>query len=311
MATAAELESFVSSVVRPEDFDAFWEGVLAELESVPLEPELTPVPLRSTSEVNVYGAHYLSLGRLRIFGWYCVPARGSGPYPALLQVPGYKGEHGFPRSWAQKGVAVLSVAVRGKLGSHHQFNPGYPGLLTHGIESPDTYAYRGVISDCVRGVDFLLSQPEVDKDRIYARGASQGGGLTLITTALRPEIKGGAAGCPFLASFPDATRFGRTYPYNEINCYLRAYPDRKEQVLRTLSYFDAVNFTSRIHVPMAVGIPLNDTICPPQTQYAAYRNLAGPKDAWLIPNASHGSPVEYLDREGAWLEKLMDLPAGA
>jgi cephalosporin-C deacetylase len=201
------------------------------------------------------------------------------------------------------------VAVRGKLRSNEQFNPGYPGLLTSGIENPSAYAYRGVISDCARGIDFLLTRPEVDKGRIFAHGSSQGGGLTLITTALRQEIKGGAAACPFLCDFPDAMRLARTYPYNELNCYLRAYPDRMEQVLTTLSYFDAVNFTSRISCPMAVGIPLEDEICPPQTQYTAYRNLAGPKEVWLIPNAAHGSPAEYLDKESNWLRKLMGLSA--
>ena len=307
MATAVELETFVSSVVRPDDFGSFWDGVLSELRGLPLEPELSLVSLRSTPEVNVYEAHYRSLGGVRIAGWYCTPAQGTGPFPALIEFPGYKSEPGFPKHWAQQGVAVLSVAVRGKRRSHEQFNPGYPGLLTSGIESRDTYSYRGVVSDCVRGVDFLLTRPEVDKERIFAHGVSQGGGLTLITTALHPEIKGGASGCPFLCSFPDSMRLARTYPYNELNCYLRAYPDREEQVITTLQYFDAVNFTDRIRCPMAVGIPAEDAICPPQTQYAAYRNLAGPKEVWLIPNAAHGSPSEYVDKESAWLKKLMGL----
>lgn len=307
MATAAELEIFVSSIARPTDFDSFWEDVFTELRSVPLEPELSLLRLRSTPQVNVYEVHYRSLGGVRIAGWYGVPAQGSGPFPTLIQFPGYKGEPALPRNWAQRGVATLSVAVRGKLRSHEQFNPGYPGLLTSGIESPSTYAYRGVISDCVRGIDFLLTRPEVDGERIFAHGSSQGGGLTLITTGLRPEIRGGAAACPFLCAFPDAMRLARTYPYNELNCYLRAHPGQQEQVLTNLSYFDAVNFTGRITCPMAVGIPMEDAICPPQTQYAAYRNLAGPKEVWLIPNAAHGSPVEYLDKESAWLQKLMGL----
>ena len=307
MATVVELESFVSSVAPPADFDSFWEGVMAELRGVPLQSELTSVPFRSTPEVNVLEVRYLSLDGISIAGWYCVPAQGSGPFPSIIQFPGYKGEPGFSRNWAQRGVATLSVAVRGKLRSHEQFNPGYPGLLTSGIESPTTYAYRGIIADCVRGVDFLLTRPEVDRERIVSNGSSQGGGLTLITTALRPEIKGGAAGCPFLCSFPDSMRLSRTYPYNELNCYVRAYPDREAQVFTTLSYFDAVNFSGRIICPMAVGIPLEDDICPPSTQYAAYRKLAGPKEVWLIPHEAHGSSREYLERESAWLHNLMGL----
>ena len=88
MATAPELESFVSSVTCPPDFDSFWEKALAELkDNVPLEPEITPVPLRSTPDVNVYEVHYLSLGGIRIAGWYCVPAKGTGPLSHPDRVP--------------------------------------------------------------------------------------------------------------------------------------------------------------------------------------------------------------------------------
>ena len=307
MTTTAELETFVSSVLEPSDFGAFWEEVLAELQGIPLEPTLSLVPLRSTPEVNVYEANFVSMGGVCVAGWYCVPSKGAGPFPALIEFPGYQGEPTLPREWAHQGIATLSVAVRGKLRSDGQFNPGYPGLLTHGIESPSTYAYSGLISDCLRGIDFLLVRPEVDREQIFAHGTSQGGGLTMIASALRPEIKGGAASCPFLCAFPDAMELTRTYPYNELNCYLRASPNMKEQMLTTLSYFDAVNFARRIRCPMAVSIPLEDTICPPQTQYAAYQKLAGPKEVWLIPNAVHGSPSDYLNRERAWLQRLMGL----
>jgi len=147
MATSEDLEKFVTQVTRPQDFESFWRNVLAELREVPLEPRVSPVPLRSNGEVHVGQATYRSLGGLEIAAWYCVPARGHGPFPTIIHFPGYKGEPALRREWGRKGVVTLTVAVRGKLRSNGQFNPGYPGLLTYGIESPDTYGYRGVISD--------------------------------------------------------------------------------------------------------------------------------------------------------------------
>ena len=307
MATRQDLENFVSSVTRPEDFEAFWRGVLAELAEVPLEPRVSPAPLRSNEEVHVAQVTYRSLDGLEIAAWYCVPTEGEGPFPAIIQFPGYKGEPRLPREWGRQGVVTLSVAVRGKLHSNAQCNPGYPGLLTYGIESRDTYSYKGVISDCVRGVDFLLSRPEVDHDFIFACGSSQGGGLTLITTALRPEIKAGVSGYPFLCGFPDAMRMRRSYPYDELNCYAAAYPERVPQMLSTLRYYDAVNFSSQIHCPMAVGIAMSDEVCPPETSYAAYRNLSGPKELWLFPNSGHGNAHDYPAKETAWLEHHLGL----
>ena len=303
MATVEDLQKFVSQVTRPDDFEEFWAGVMAEASHVPLEARLTPQPMRSNENVKVAQATYHSLDGLEIAAWYCVPAQGEGPFPAIIQFPGYKSEPPLNRDWAAKGVITLTVAVRGKLRSNSKFNPGYPGLLTHGIESRETYSYRGVISDCARAVDFLLSRSEVDTQRIFAFGSSQGGGLTLITTALRPEIKGGVSGYPFLCCFPESMAMFRSYPYDELNCYARAYPERVPQMLETLRYFDAVNFVGWIDRPMVVGIALDDEVCPPETSFAAYAGLAGPKELWLFPNSGHGNAHEYPAKEAEWLER--------
>lgn len=303
MAMQSDLESFVTEVTCPDDFDSFWAGVLEELSGIPLDAGMVHDPLRSNPVATVHQVTYRSLDGLEIFAWYSVPAEGSGPFPAVLILPGYKSEPALRRDWANKGVAALSVAVRGKLPSSAEFNPGYPGLLTSGVESRDTYSYKGVIADCVRAVDFLLSRPEVDAERIYCSGSSQGGGLTLITSALRKEIKAGVSGYPFLCCYPESMRMQRSYPYDELSCYARAYPDRVDQALDTLRYFDAVNFASRIECPMVVGIAMEDEVCPPETSYAAYKNLGGERELWLFPNSGHGNAHEYPARETAWLQQ--------
>ncbi len=303
MATREDLEAFVTSVTCPDDFDEFWGQTLAALAGEPLEPSVVPDSLRSNRDVDVYRATYRSLDGVEIFGWYSVPSTGEGPFPAILALPGYKSEPALRRDWGRKGAAVLSLAVRGKLPSSARFNPGYPGLLTCGVESRDTYSYKGVISDCSRGVDFLLSRPEIDPERIYACGSSQGGGLTLATAGLRAEIKGGVAGYPFLCCYPESMNMLRSYPYDELSCYVRAYPEREAQMLNTLRYFDGVNFAPRVKCPVAVGIAMEDEVCPPETGYAAYDRLGGERELWLFPNSGHGNAHDYPGQETAWLEQ--------
>jgi cephalosporin-C deacetylase len=303
MASKTDLEAFTTSVTCPDDFDEFWGGILAQLGQEPLEASATHDPLRSNEDVKVYQASYRSLDGLEIFGWYSVPTMGEGPFPAILVLPGYKSEPALRRDWGRKGVAVLSVAVRGKLPSSAQFNPGYPGLLTYGIDSRETYSYRGVISDCSRGVDFLLSRSEIDSDQIFCCGSSQGGGLTLATAGIRSEIKGGVSGYPFLCCYPESMQMFRSYPYDELSCYVRAHPERESQMLATLRYFDGVNFATRIKCPMVVGIALEDEVCPPETSYAAYDRLAGERELWLFPESGHGNAHDYPKQETAWLER--------
>jgi cephalosporin-C deacetylase len=179
------------------------------------------------------------------------------------------------------------VAPRGKLRSTRQFNPGYPNLLTYNIVDRQTYAYRGFYVDAWRGIDFLLSRPEVDPTRIGVTGTSQGGGLTITTAAMRAEVRAAAAGAPYLCGFLDAIELTHTYPYEEINDYLRLHPDRRPAVEETLAYFDGLNFAAKIACPIIVNIGLLDNVCPPETGYALF-NKIGAKDKRLYTYEGHG-----------------------
>lgn len=270
---ATDISSYQCQVERPEDFDSFWQDVLAAAQQWPLNPQLEALPLRSTPEVEVSAAHFQSLDGVRIFGWYCIPKGVRGPLPALLYVPGYISDPPLHKLWAKRGYAVLSVGPRGKIRSHKQFNPGYPGLLVHNIVDCNTYSYRGFYVDALRGVDFLLSRPEVDVRRIGVFGSSQGGGLSLVAAALRKEIRAASIGAPYLCGFMDAIELTDGYPYEEINDYLRSYPQRREAVRRTLAYFDGINFASRITCPLIVNIGLQDNVCPPETGFAVFNAI--------------------------------------
>ncbi len=280
----------VTSVVRPGDFDAFWAEILAEVGEIPLNPTMERVGMRSTPEVDVYEIGYDSLDHLRIAGWYCVPRESylAPPYPGLLIVPGYISEPTLPKSWAKLGYAAVGVAPRGKLRSNGSFNPGYPGLLVRDIVDHYTYGYRGFYVDACRAVDFLRTRPEVNRDRIGVHGSSQGGALTITTAALRADaISCGAAGAPYLCGFMDAASLTESYPYEEINEYLRQYPERERRVRETVAYFDGINFAPSVRCPMLVYVGLGDDVCPPETGYDLDRALTCPKELHVYPRCAH------------------------
>ena len=263
-------DEFVSSVTRPDDFDAFWDQVQAELDTIPLDPEMVHVPERSTRDVDVYEIRYTSLHSLRIAGWYCRPKADylEGPYPGLAILPGYVSEPTLPKSWAKLGYAAVGVAPRGKLRSNGQYNPGYPGLLVDRIVDEQTYGYRGFYADALRAIDFMLTRPEIDAARIGVHGGSQGGALSLVTAALRPDVvRCGALAAPYLTGFMDAAALTHSYPYEEMNEYFRTYPERIDQVREVVSYFDCLNFAPKITAPLLVYIGLADDICPPETAF--------------------------------------------
>ncbi|MBT5318919.1 MAG: prolyl oligopeptidase family serine peptidase [Chloroflexi bacterium] len=274
---------FTSSAKRPSDFDSFWADTLSLLGSVPPNPTFTRDELRSDEDVDVFDVRYDSFGGMRIAGWYVRPAGRSTVMPGLLTVPGYVSEPKVPKEWARLGYATFSAAPRGKLRSNDVFNPGYPGLLMHNATDRDSYAYRGFYMDALRAFDILSAMPEVDSRRIGVTGSSQGGALTLLVAALRPNsVAVAAAGAPYLCSFMDSARLTHSYPYQEINDFLRLHPEQEEDIRGVFDYFDIHHFAPSVKAPIVVNIGLQDDVCPPETGFAVFGRI-GSSDKKLYP----------------------------
>ncbi|MDA0769884.1 MAG: acetylxylan esterase [Chloroflexi bacterium] len=280
-------EDYVCKVQKPADFDQFWDDVLGQAVLIPLNAETVADPLRTSDDIETFQVFYDSLDGVRIAAWYCVPRKRTGRLPAVLFLPGYQSDPPIPKDWARRGYAAITAAPRGKLRSNGQFNPGYPNLLTHNIIDRNTYSYRGFYVDAWRAVDYLLSRDEVDDSRIGVAGSSQGGGLTITTAAMRQEIAVASAGAPYLCGFTDAIDLEVSYPYEEINDYLRLHPGHRAEVERTLAYFDGISFADRISCPTIVNIGLQDNVVPPETGYALF-NAIGSSDKRLYAYDGHG-----------------------
>ncbi len=281
-------ENATVEVELPDDFDDFWAAGLADCASYPLDAVLTEMPALSTDNVIVYDLRYTSYGGLRIAGWYTVPRDRPAPYPALVTIPGYISEPTVPKEWSELGYAALAVAPRGKLRSNAVFNPGYPGLLTHNIVDANTYGYRGFYLDVVRAVEVLLDRPEVDNLRIGLQGSSQGGGLGISTAALLPDvIRCVAAGAPYLCGIMTAPTLTRSYPYEEINEYLRLHPKDVDRVRETVAYYDGLNFAPKVQAPTLLYLGLEDDVCPPETGFALHRVLTCETTLLTFPHCAH------------------------
>ena len=242
----------MSSLCSQTAFDRYWAALDQDLARYPAAPELERLPLRSTDFATVYALRLTSIGPYRIFGYYSVP-HGGGPFPGLLVTPRYGSVNHLPHYDDRRRYAALVLMHRGQRLADQPFQAAYPGLLTLGIDDPATYIYRGIVADCIRGAEFLCARPEVDP----ARRAIVGDDLALIAAARRPHFT--AAQIGGLLFYQMLAACGRTesYPLEEINDHLRAYPERRAAVAHTLTFFDPQHHAVRVTAAtlLAVGAP--------------------------------------------------------
>ena len=287
-----EPEKIISPRDAKPDFEAFWEATRAELDNVKPNYKLTLIPERSTGAKNIYHVEMMSYGNVKIEGYYAAP-KAKGVYPAIAVYMGYGSEPYFPHTDGNPGYAEFILSVRGQ-GIQKATNT-YGDWIVWGLESKETYYYRGAFMDLVRAVDFLVSRPEVDKKNIVAEGGSQGGAFTLAACALDNRIKAGAPTIPFLSDYRDYFEIVG-WPRSAFETYLAAHPDRTwDEVYDVLTYFDIKNLTGQIKCPIIMAAGLQDEVCPPHTNFAGYNLIPSEKQYRIYHNQAHSTPAEWYE----------------
>src|SRR5512133_747229 len=209
LATAGfEPEKIQPTIKNPDDFDTFWTNAIGEARKINLDPKLTLMPERCTSDVNVFQISFQNeVNGSRIYGILAVPKK-PGKYPAILKVPGagirpYSGDS----KTASLGFITLEIGIHGipvNLDPEVYNNLASGALSNYNnirMNNRDAFYYKRVYLGCVRAVDFIFSLPEFNGTDIAVTGGSQGGALSIVTAGLDKRIKYLAALYPALCDF--------------------------------------------------------------------------------------------------------------
>ncbi|WP_030904967.1 acetylxylan esterase [Streptomyces sp. NRRL F-5126] len=280
-----ELRAYRGSTTAPQDFDVFWHKTLEEARAHELEVGFVEVGT-GLHTVQVHDVTFAGFGGHPVKGWLRLPADASKPLPLVVEFVGYGNGRGLPHEhllWPSTGRAHFVMDTRGQGSAFGGGGdtpdpvgaaPSYPGFMTRGIENPEDYYYRRVITDAVRAVEAARAHPLTDAAHTTVVGHSQGGGLALAVGGLVPDLAAVAPDCPFLCDFPRSVKLTDRPPYREIGQYLKTHRGGTTNVLHTLSYFDGVHFAARGRTPALFSTGLEDQVCPPSTVCAAFNTWA-------------------------------------
>jgi cephalosporin-C deacetylase len=304
LATAAyEPEKIQPTVRDPADFDSFWTSAIEQARKLSLDPKITLMPERCTSDVNVYQISFQNDAfSSRIYGILAIPKK-PGKYPAILKVPGagirpYAGDARL----ASLGFITLEIGIHGIPVNldpqvYMDLNGGaLAGYNNIRMNDRNTHYYKRVYVGCVRAVDFLYTLPEFNGTDVAVTGGSQGGALTIVTACLDKRIKFAAAMYPALC---DHTGYLNKRAGGWPHYFKNAEPKPGE--VETLQYYDVVNFARRVTVPGFYTWGYNDLTCPPTSMYSAYNVITAPKELHIFQETGHWTFPEQTEMLNSWL----------
>jgi cephalosporin-C deacetylase len=294
----AELRTYTGRSPRPADFDGFWENGLSEMRG--LDPDLCFVLAKFQAKNAICSdVYFTGVGGARIHAQYVRPAAVKDPIPCVLMFHGYSGDAGEwsgKLAYANMGVAVLALDARGQ-GGYSQDLGGVTGTTLHGHiirgldDPPEKLLFRSIFLDCAQLAGIALTLPEIDPNRVYATGGSQGGGLTVACAALEPRVAKAAPVYPFLSDYRRVWEMDLAkHAYGELREYFRHYDplhQREEEIFTKLGYIDIQHLAGRIRGEVLWAIGLMDEVCPPSTQFAAYNKITAPKGMLVYPDFGH------------------------
>lgn len=300
---------------RPEDFDAYWDSALAELDDLDPGIEIVPADFQ-TPFAECAHLYFTGTGGARVHAKLVRPKNAPSPHPAVLRFHGYSGsspDWSDLLGYTALGFTIAALDCRGQGGLSEDVGgvTGWTlrGHIVRGLDdAPEKLYYRHVFLDTVRLARIVMDLPEVDPERVGATGASQGGGLTLACVALEPRIKRAAPVYPFLCDYQRVWEIDLCkHAYEEIGEWFKRFDpmhQREKEIFTRLGYIDVQHLAPRIQAEVLMAVGFADEVCPPSTQFAAYNKIRSPKNLRIYPDHGHEPLPGNSDAIFAFLAEL-------
>lgn len=300
-----QLRMYTGTNPMPHDFDEFWGKRMHEVQQIELEYQLIESEITGYEQCAYHDLWFKGMTGARRYAKYVKP-KISGKHPVILQFHGYPGSS---RSWFEQtsfagmGFSLIALDCPGQGGKSEdlggRIGTTVAGHLVNGLDgNPEDMYYVQLAQDMSLLCRIIEQLEDIDVERIYANGASQGAGLALICTALNPIIKRCAALYPFLSDYKRVWEMDLDQiAYEGIRYYSRWFDPmqtNEEEVFTKLGYVDVHNFAHLIKAQILFGTGLMDNICPPSTQFAIYNRLNCQKEHVIFPDYTH-EEISFFD----------------
>lgn len=301
---------------EPADFIDFWNRNIEDMRAVPLSYTKEKAEEYCTDKIDCYLLKIrLNKQNQSVYAYLFYPKNAQkGSCPVVLCPPGagiktikeplrhkYYAEHGFIRMEIEIHGLDPRLPKETFDDITKAFNGRENGYLYNGLQDPDRYYMKRVYLSLIRCLDLLTALPEWDGRNLIVQGGSQGGALAIVAAGLDRRVTQCIVNHPALSDMA-AYSAGRTGGYPHFNKVDGMFTDRN---MRTMAYYDVVNFARHVTADVYMTWGYNDNTCPPTTSYAVWNTFTCPKEALITPINEHWTSDDTEYRQMEWVLKKL------
>ena len=296
---------------EPADFIDFWNRNIEDMRAVPLSYTKEKAEEYCTDKIDCYLLKIrLNKQNQSVYAYLFYPKNAQkGSCPVVLCPPGAGiktiKEPLRHKYYAENGFIRMEMEIHGldpRLSKEtfdditKAFNGRENGYLYNGLQDPDRYYMKRVYLSLIRCLDLLTALPEWDGRNLIVQGGSQGGALAIVAAGLDRRVTQCIVNHPALSDMA-AYSAGRTGGYPHFNKVDGMFTDRN---MRTMAYYDVVNFARHVTADVYMTWGYNDNTCPPTTSYAVWNTFTCPKEALITPINEHWTSDDTEYRQMEW-----------
>ena len=301
---------------EPADFIDFWNRNIEDMRAVPLSYTKEKAEEYCTDKIDCYLLKIrLNKQNQSVYAYLFYPKNAQkGSCPVVLCPPGAGiktiKEPLRHKYYAENGFIRMEMEIHGldpRLPKEtfdditKAFNGCENGYLYNGLQDPDRYYMKRVYLSLIRCLDLLTALPEWDGRNLIVQGGSQGGALAIVAAGLDRRVTQCIVNHPALSDMA-AYSAGRTGGYPHFNKVDGMFTDRN---MRTMAYYDVVNFARHVTADVYMTWGYNDNTCPPTTSYAVWNTFTCPKEALITPINEHWTSDDTEYRQMEWVLKKL------
>ncbi|HOO71769.1 MAG TPA: acetylxylan esterase [Spirochaetota bacterium] len=295
---------------RQNDFTSFWQKATGELKGVPIEPVLKKNGRKSGSGFNCFDVSYKSSDRFLLSGELYLP-HGNDRKKVIILIHDYNTEPAYDPRLFDDRSAYFIMKLRGheSLPKNDEDIPQTPGYMVERILDRDSYYVKGLYLDTLRAIEMLRLLKNLDCSSIGMMGKGLGAACCVFAAAYSDRVKAMVLDAPSFCELPVSQNMVSSDITTEINEFIAASRTKKKLIKTNLTYFDALNFSDLVKIPVLTVTGIKDRISPAECIFGLFNRLMCEKTIEVYPEDGHDAGgKKQFEKSIHWLTTIINTP---